>query len=365
MKWIDKVEVCRSTACDLLHGLFRLNNNDRFLEHLKSSLDKGDFEQDKDIQNWIKETRGILTSDIVQKLEEFFDWETFFGMCLLPDITHSNLENAKQLIEHIKDMPERVLLIHFIYSGYGPRKGTIDMNTFEKIMNNDKELLLFVSSDMSFSTERKAILFEMLSDPSRTKEDFLYLLEWFYENAFSALETRIEKLLLRTASELKKEIRQSGERFLMLLIKNIDYTRYEELKRTVICPSYFSEFLVSNASIPFVNEDMYTVGFRFKEVMSVSKDKLEMTADTFEALAHEKRLAIIRHLSAGKSSGNELARALNLSNYEIGEHTAILRKAGMVRVERMNQMLNFSLDKGAVRREVGKALEDLLKDVES
>jgi DNA-binding transcriptional ArsR family regulator len=110
---------------------------------------------------------------------------------------------------------------------------------------------------------------------------------------------------------------------------------------------------------------MYTVGFRFKEVMSVSKDKLEMTADTFEALAHEKRLAIIRHLSAGKSSGNELARALNLSNYEIGEHTAILRKAGMVRVERMNQMLNFSLDKGAVRREVGKALEDLLKDVES
>jgi DNA-binding transcriptional ArsR family regulator len=65
------------------------------------------------------------------------------------------------------------------------------------------------------------------------------------------------------------------------------------------------------------------------------------------------------------SSGNELARALNLSNYEIGEHTAILRKARMVRVEKMNQMLNFSLDKEAVRREVGKALEDLLKDVKS
>ncbi len=47
MKWIDKVEVCRSTACDLLHGLFRLNNNDRFLEHLKPSLNKGDFEQDR------------------------------------------------------------------------------------------------------------------------------------------------------------------------------------------------------------------------------------------------------------------------------------------------------------------------------
>ena len=71
-------------------------------------------------------------------------------------------------------MPERVLLIHFIYSGYGPQKRTIDMNTFEKIMNDDKELLLFASSNMSFSTERKAILFEMLSDPSRTKEDFLY-----------------------------------------------------------------------------------------------------------------------------------------------------------------------------------------------
>jgi len=96
-----------------------------------------------------------------------------------------------------------------------------------------------------------------------------------------------------------------------------------------------------------------------------TQDKLEMAADSFDALAHEKRLAIIRHLSAGQSSGNELARVLNLSNYEIGELTAILRKAGVVRVEKMNQMLNFSLDKGAVRCEVGKALEDFLKDVES
>ena len=151
----------------------------------------------------------------------------------------------------------------------------------------------------------------------------------------------------------------------MLLTKNTDYTRYEELKRTVICPSYFSEFLDSNASVPFVNEDMYTAEFRFKEVISVLKDKQEMAADTFDAFAHEKRLAIMKHLSAGQSSGNELARALNLSNYEIGEHTAILRKARMVRVEKMNQMLNFSLDKEAVRRQVGKALEDLLKDMKS
>jgi biotin operon repressor len=38
----------------------------------------------------------------------------------------------------------------------------------------------------------------------------------------------------------------------------------------------------------------------------------------------------MKHLSAWQSSGNELARALNLSNYEIGEHTAILRKEGML-----------------------------------
>jgi len=38
----------------------------------------------------------------------------FFGMCFLPDITHSSLKNARQLIEHLREMPERVLLISFI-----------------------------------------------------------------------------------------------------------------------------------------------------------------------------------------------------------------------------------------------------------
>jgi hypothetical protein len=57
-------------------------------------------------------------------------------MCFLPDITHSSLKNARQLIEHLREMPERVLLIHFIYSGYGPRKGAVEINTFEGIIEN-------------------------------------------------------------------------------------------------------------------------------------------------------------------------------------------------------------------------------------
>ncbi len=56
----------------------------------------------------------------------------------------------------------------------------------------------------------------------------------------------------------------------------------------------------------------------------------------------------IRHLSMGQSSGHELARASDLSNFEIGEHIDILREAGMVSVEKMNQMMYFSLNKEAV-----------------
>ncbi|MDD3461696.1 MAG: hypothetical protein PHW28_10400 [Mesotoga sp.] len=155
-------------------------------------------------------------------------------------------------------------------------------------------MLLFVSKDMSFSPERKAVLFEMLSGPEKAKEDFIYLFEWFYENSFSVIEPKLERTLPKVATDLKKEIEASGIKFLKTLIKNIDYTSYEELERTVICPSYFSEFLVSNAAIPFVKEDMYTVGFRFREVMTIPKNQLETSADTFDALAHEKRLALIR-----------------------------------------------------------------------
>ena len=222
-------------------------------------------------------------------------------------------------------------------------------------------MLLFVSKDMSFSPERKAVLFEMLSDPEKAKEDFIYLLEWFYENAFSVIEPKLERMLPEVATDLKKEIEASGIKFLKTLIKNIDYTSYEVLERTVICPSYFSEFLVSNAAIPFVKEDMYTAGFRFTEVITIPKNQPETSADTFNALAHEKKLALIRHLSMGQSSGHELARALDLSNFEIGEHIDILREAGMVSVEKMNQMMYFSLNKEAESLKIGRALEDFIE----
>jgi hypothetical protein len=106
-------------------------------------------------------------------------------------------------------------------------------------------MLLFVSKDMSFFPERKAVLFDMLSDPEKAKEDFIYLLEWFYENAFSVIEPKLERMLPEVATDLKKEIEASGIKFLKTLIKNIDYASYEVLERTVICPSYFSELVSS------------------------------------------------------------------------------------------------------------------------
>ena len=106
---------------------------------------------------------------------------------------------------------------------------------------------------------------------------------------------------------------------------------------------------------------MYTVGFRFTEVITIPKNQPETSADTFNALAHEKKLALIRHLSMGQSSGHELARALDLSNFEIGEHIDILREAGMVSVEKMNQMMYFSLNKEAESLKIGRALEDFIE----
>ncbi|KUK81911.1 MAG: Transcriptional regulator, ArsR family [Mesotoga prima] len=63
----------------------------------------------------------------------------------------------------------------------------------------------------------------------------------------------------------------------------------------------------------------------------------------------------------GQSSGHELARALDLSNFEIGEHIDILREAGMVSVEKMNQMMYFSLNKEAESLKIGRALEDFIE----
>lgn len=76
---------------------------------------------------------------------------------------------------------------------------------------------------------------------------------------------------------------------------------------------------------------------------------LEGLAESFRALGHPIRLAIVVHLSqAGESNVTSIHTALDIEQATASHHLRILRNAGLVTVERDGKSSNYSSSFGSV-----------------
>ncbi len=67
-------------------------------------------------------------------------------------------------------------------------------------------------------------------------------------------------------------------------------------------------------------------------------------AALLKALAHEKRLAILCHLSGRELTVSEINQRVAGSQSVISQHLAVLRRDGLVRTRREAQTIYYSLD---------------------
>ncbi|HVC30236.1 MAG TPA: metalloregulator ArsR/SmtB family transcription factor [Steroidobacteraceae bacterium] len=73
-------------------------------------------------------------------------------------------------------------------------------------------------------------------------------------------------------------------------------------------------------------------------------------AELLRSLASEKRLRILCLLADGERSVGELCAALALSQTNVSQQLAVLRRAGLVRGRRDGQTIHYSLASEAGRR---------------
>jgi len=74
----------------------------------------------------------------------------------------------------------------------------------------------------------------------------------------------------------------------------------------------------------------------------------EMTAECLAALAHPARVGIVMALAKQSCTVTDLAAALDLSQCNVSQHLAVLRRAGMVFCEREGQRVPYSLSSAKV-----------------
>ncbi|WP_019549278.1 DUF5937 family protein [Streptomyces sulphureus] len=88
---------------------------------------------------------------------------------------------------------------------------------------------------------------------------------------------------------------------------------------------------------------------------------VEQFALRMEALAHPVRMRMCRSLSRSPHTTGELAEVYALSAPEVSRHLAVLRKAGLVTVERQGRYVKYQLDIPVVARLGGDFLETVLR----
>ncbi len=73
------------------------------------------------------------------------------------------------------------------------------------------------------------------------------------------------------------------------------------------------------------------------------RDSFEIEADTLRALAHPKRLMILSQLGGDSRSVSELATRVGISLPNASQHLRVLRDRGVVRAERVGQVVKYRL----------------------
>ena len=80
-----------------------------------------------------------------------------------------------------------------------------------------------------------------------------------------------------------------------------------------------------------------------------SPTAFEREAEALRALAHPKRLMIVSRLGERSESVTDLAEALRLSLPNASQHLRVLRDCGIVRSERIGQVVRYRLSNPAIR----------------
>jgi DNA-binding transcriptional ArsR family regulator len=205
---------------------------------------------------------------------------------------------------------------------------------------------------------QRTLRYLFTQDPIETKKRVLNILESWYEHVFRDLEQQIMPIIERDA-EAKRALSQvvSLERLVDVATNGFELVPEPGLRKVVLIPSYIDR--------PWNHVTEYQDAKIF--IYPVADESIAEDASTppvrlvrlIKALADERRLRILKKLTTGSYTLQEIADDFGAAKTTVHHHLAILRAAGLVRVQSdeklyslrqsnmpdINQMINSYLKK--------------------
>jgi DNA-binding transcriptional ArsR family regulator len=204
---------------------------------------------------------------------------------------------------------------------------------------------------------QEAFAERLLADPravrARVRETMEQCADAFFDAAWPGIAMRITADLLRDRQGLGAALAAVSGAIALVPDGNhiiVDTLRDRAMSANglgvVFIPSVFGSphltALHCRGSRPVVQYPITTPG---QAAEPVPMDAIERRLD---ALAHPVRLRLVRTLARSSHTTSELALAWNLTPPEVSRHLAVLRRAGLVTVERHGRFVHYAVDRPAL-----------------
>ncbi|MBN2252341.1 MAG: winged helix-turn-helix transcriptional regulator [Kosmotogaceae bacterium] len=344
MNTLERVKIRFGRPFDFLPSIYRLTNNERLAKHFEE-LTPG-YRPVGELAEWVRTTKKNLPGTILEKMSLYFDWKAPLGMRISPVMSEESFESVQVLLQKIASISPKDMIKDFLLIGLGPRSVGYDEVIVERILEDQKEALVFLAEKAVFTPQQKAVMLDFISDPEKMKEDYLHLLQWYEEHVYSH-SPYDGKRLKESCEYLERNLSTYGNDYLLKLTDNLHYEELDEDRKILLVLSYFIENAQGGIFHPRAETDVFIVGFNF--VSSVlERDSISIASRRYGALSNPNRIRLLNALFGKRLTGYELSRAMKLSNAELTEAFSALVACGLVKTFRLNDRIIFTAEKDEV-----------------
>ncbi len=194
-------------------------------------------------------------------------------------------------------------------------------------------------------------------DPLETKQQVLDILGQWYERVFRDLEPEILPIIERDV-EAKRALSQSVslERLVEVATNGFELVPEPGLRKVVLIPSYVNR--PWNVPTEYQDAKIFIYPVADESIAEDSNTPPLRLVRLMKALADERRLRILKKLTTGSYSLQEIADDFGVAKTTLHHHLAILRSAGLVLVQSDERL--YSLRQNGMP-DINKILDSYLK----
>lgn len=307
-----------------------------FLMTLEIAEDKDKCEPSHELEDyWFETMREKATAALLNAIREMWA-DSCEGARHLVGLAYDcpPPRDVPSFLAHLEALDPFELRLHMF--GYYQRKfrRNTPLDIILQAAEGDEEAQKqFLKTSFPENTGwQRALRYLFTQDPVETKQRVLNILESWYERVFRDLEPQIMPIIERDA-EAKRTLSQaiSLERLVEVATNGFELVPEPGLRKVVLIPSYIDR--PWNLVIDHQDAKIFIYPVADESIAEDASTPPVRLVRLIKALADERRLRILKKLTTGSYSLQEIADDFGAAKTTVHHHLAILRAAGLVRVQ--------------------------------